>query len=65
MGMFWPGHGISRPPLLALFQLKQHEFREKFRHDAPFSFVDPEPYKSLNKVLTPCGGVPVAALGTR
>nr|XP_051697525.1 dynein axonemal heavy chain 17 [Oryctolagus cuniculus] len=31
------------------FELKQHEFREKFRHEAPFSFKDPEPYKSLNK----------------
>ncbi|XP_004592923.2 dynein axonemal heavy chain 17 [Ochotona princeps] len=31
------------------FELKQHEFREKFRREAPFSFSDPEPYKSLNK----------------
>ncbi|XP_015272477.1 PREDICTED: dynein heavy chain 17, axonemal [Gekko japonicus] len=31
------------------FELKQHDFREKFREDAPFTFVDPEPYKSLNK----------------
>nr|XP_048307819.1 dynein axonemal heavy chain 17 [Myodes glareolus] len=31
------------------FELKQHEFREKFRRDAPFSFSDPDPYKSLNK----------------
>uniref|UniRef100_A0A2K5SD28 Dynein axonemal heavy chain 17 n=1 Tax=Cebus imitator TaxID=2715852 RepID=A0A2K5SD28_CEBIM len=31
------------------FELKQHEFREKFRHQAPFSFSDPDPYKSLNK----------------
>ncbi|XP_077184230.1 dynein axonemal heavy chain 17 isoform X3 [Paroedura picta] len=31
------------------FEIKQHEFREKFREDAPFTFVDPEPYKSLNK----------------
>ncbi|XP_011822268.1 PREDICTED: dynein heavy chain 17, axonemal [Mandrillus leucophaeus] len=31
------------------FELKQHEFREKFRHKAPFSFSDPNPYKSLNK----------------
>uniref|UniRef100_G3TNR2 Dynein axonemal heavy chain 17 n=1 Tax=Loxodonta africana TaxID=9785 RepID=G3TNR2_LOXAF len=31
------------------FELKQHEFREKFRQDAPFSFSDPDPYKSLNK----------------
>uniref|UniRef100_A0A9L0SQL6 Dynein axonemal heavy chain 17 n=1 Tax=Equus caballus TaxID=9796 RepID=A0A9L0SQL6_HORSE len=27
----------------------QHEFREKFRREAPFSFSDPDPYKSLNK----------------
>ncbi|KAK2112191.1 hypothetical protein P7K49_011938 [Saguinus oedipus] len=33
------------------FELKQHEFREKFRHQAPFSFSDPNPYKSLNKTL--------------
>ncbi|XP_008523107.2 dynein axonemal heavy chain 17 isoform X1 [Equus przewalskii] len=31
------------------FELKQHEFREKFRREAPFSFSDPDPYKSLNK----------------
>ncbi|XP_008068583.1 dynein heavy chain 17, axonemal [Carlito syrichta] len=31
------------------FELKQHEFREKFRHEAPFSFSDPNPYQSLNK----------------
>uniref|UniRef100_A0A803SM46 Dynein axonemal heavy chain 17 n=1 Tax=Anolis carolinensis TaxID=28377 RepID=A0A803SM46_ANOCA len=31
------------------FEMKQHEFREKFRMDAPFTFVDPEPYKSLDK----------------
>ncbi|KAB0366479.1 hypothetical protein FD754_010635 [Muntiacus muntjak] len=31
------------------FELKQHEFREKFRQEAPFSFSDPDPYKSLNK----------------
>ncbi|XP_078230912.1 dynein axonemal heavy chain 17 isoform X3 [Callithrix jacchus] len=31
------------------FELKQHEFREKFRHQAPFSFSNPNPYKSLNK----------------
>uniref|UniRef100_A0A8C5P513 Dynein axonemal heavy chain 17 n=1 Tax=Jaculus jaculus TaxID=51337 RepID=A0A8C5P513_JACJA len=31
------------------FEIKQHEFREKFRRDAPFSFSDPDPYKSLNK----------------
>ncbi|XP_006886407.1 PREDICTED: dynein heavy chain 17, axonemal [Elephantulus edwardii] len=31
------------------FEIKQYEFREKFRQDAPFSFSDPQPYKSLNK----------------
>ncbi|XP_058902457.1 dynein axonemal heavy chain 17 isoform X5 [Kogia breviceps] len=31
------------------FELKQHEFREKFRQEAPFSFSDPNPYKSLAK----------------
>ncbi|XP_039082400.1 dynein heavy chain 17, axonemal [Hyaena hyaena] len=31
------------------FELRQHEFREKFRKEAPFSFTDPDPYKSLNK----------------
>ncbi|XP_059853521.1 dynein axonemal heavy chain 17 [Delphinus delphis] len=31
------------------FELKQHEFREKFRQEAPFSFSDPNPYKSLSK----------------
>ncbi|XP_077022232.1 dynein axonemal heavy chain 17 isoform X3 [Tamandua tetradactyla] len=31
------------------FELRQYEFREKFRQEAPFSFSDPEPYKSLNK----------------
>uniref|UniRef100_A0A5G2QUI5 Dynein axonemal heavy chain 17 n=1 Tax=Sus scrofa TaxID=9823 RepID=A0A5G2QUI5_PIG len=31
------------------FELKQHEFREKFRQEAPFSFSDPEPYRSLDK----------------
>lgn len=45
-------------------QLKQHEFREKFRREAPFSFSDPDPYKSLNKVLMHCGKVPVAVPGT-
>uniref|UniRef100_A0A803U1D0 Dynein axonemal heavy chain 17 n=1 Tax=Anolis carolinensis TaxID=28377 RepID=A0A803U1D0_ANOCA len=34
------------------FEMKQHEFREKFRMDAPFTFVDPEPYKSLDKMIT-------------
>uniref|UniRef100_A0A8C5LC16 Dynein axonemal heavy chain 17 n=1 Tax=Jaculus jaculus TaxID=51337 RepID=A0A8C5LC16_JACJA len=33
------------------FEIKQHEFREKFRRDAPFSFSDPDPYKSLNKSI--------------
>ncbi|ELW68256.1 Dynein heavy chain 17, axonemal [Tupaia chinensis] len=32
------------------FELKQHEFREKFRREAPFSFTDPDPYRSLNKL---------------
>lgn len=36
---------------VVLLQLKQHEFREKFRQEAPFSFSDPDPYTSLNKVL--------------
>uniref|UniRef100_A0A4X1UMY0 Dynein axonemal heavy chain 17 n=1 Tax=Sus scrofa TaxID=9823 RepID=A0A4X1UMY0_PIG len=31
-------------------QFEQHEFREKFRQEAPFSFSDPEPYRSLDKV---------------
>ncbi|XP_036766314.2 dynein axonemal heavy chain 17 [Manis pentadactyla] len=31
------------------FELKQHEFREKFRREAPFTFSDPDPYKSLSK----------------
>ncbi|XP_025783344.1 dynein heavy chain 17, axonemal [Puma concolor] len=31
------------------FELKQHKFREKFRQEAPFTFTDPDPYKSLNK----------------
>uniref|UniRef100_A0A670I3P5 Dynein axonemal heavy chain 17 n=1 Tax=Podarcis muralis TaxID=64176 RepID=A0A670I3P5_PODMU len=31
------------------FEIKQHEFREKFREEAPFTHVDPDPYKSLNK----------------
>uniref|UniRef100_A0A4X1UMV0 Dynein axonemal heavy chain 17 n=1 Tax=Sus scrofa TaxID=9823 RepID=A0A4X1UMV0_PIG len=30
-------------------QFEQHEFREKFRQEAPFSFSDPEPYRSLDK----------------
>ncbi|XP_016061753.1 PREDICTED: dynein heavy chain 17, axonemal [Miniopterus natalensis] len=31
------------------FELKQYEFREKFRQEAPFAFSDPEPYQSLSK----------------
>ncbi|XP_049624579.1 dynein axonemal heavy chain 17 [Suncus etruscus] len=31
------------------FEVKQQEFREKFREEAPFSFSSPEPYKALNK----------------
>ncbi|KAF6298410.1 dynein axonemal heavy chain 17 [Rhinolophus ferrumequinum] len=31
------------------FELKQHEFRETFRQEAPFTFRDPDPYESLNK----------------
>ncbi|XFF88688.1 hypothetical protein AB1E18_014907 [Capra hircus] len=31
------------------FELKQHEFRERFRQEAPFTFSDPDPYKSLSK----------------
>ncbi|KAM4843232.1 dynein axonemal heavy chain 17 [Thomomys bottae] len=31
------------------FEIKQHEFREKFRQEAPFLFSSPDPYKSLNK----------------
>ncbi|XP_037666336.1 dynein heavy chain 17, axonemal [Choloepus didactylus] len=31
------------------FELRQYEFREKFRQEAPFSFSDPDPYKSLSK----------------
>ncbi|KAF7461422.1 hypothetical protein GHT09_014996 [Marmota monax] len=31
------------------FEIKQQEFREKFRREAPFSFSSPEPYKALNK----------------
>ncbi|XP_075760265.1 dynein axonemal heavy chain 17 isoform X2 [Pelodiscus sinensis] len=31
------------------FEIKQHEFREKFREEAPFIFTDPNPYWSLNK----------------
>uniref|UniRef100_A0A8C3J4X5 Dynein axonemal heavy chain 17 n=1 Tax=Calidris pygmaea TaxID=425635 RepID=A0A8C3J4X5_9CHAR len=31
------------------FEVRQHAFREKFREKAPFSYTDPDPYKSLNK----------------
>ncbi|XP_067164351.1 dynein axonemal heavy chain 17 [Apteryx mantelli] len=31
------------------FEVRQQEFREKFRENAPFSYTDPDPYKSLNK----------------
>ncbi|KAM9208504.1 dynein axonemal heavy chain 17 [Dugong dugon] len=31
------------------FELKQYEFRERFRQDAPFLFSSPDPYKSLSK----------------
>ncbi|NWI70492.1 DYH17 protein, partial [Todus mexicanus] len=31
------------------FEIQQHTFREKFREKAPFSYTDPNPYKSLNK----------------
>ncbi|XP_025892623.1 dynein heavy chain 17, axonemal [Nothoprocta perdicaria] len=31
------------------FEVRQQEFREKFRECAPFSYSDPDPYKSLNK----------------
>ncbi|XP_019398323.1 PREDICTED: dynein heavy chain 17, axonemal [Crocodylus porosus] len=31
------------------FEVRQHEFREKFREEAPFTFTDPDPYQSLNK----------------
>uniref|UniRef100_A0A9L0S2Z6 Dynein axonemal heavy chain 17 n=1 Tax=Equus caballus TaxID=9796 RepID=A0A9L0S2Z6_HORSE len=39
------------------FELKQHEFREKFRREAPFSFSDPDPYKSLNKSIAAMEGI--------
>lgn len=39
-------------------QVKQQEFREKFREEAPFSFSSPEPYKALNKVLRAGGRRP-------
>ncbi|NXD84162.1 DYH17 protein, partial [Halcyon senegalensis] len=31
------------------FEVQQHAFRERFRQKAPFSYADPDPYKSLNK----------------
>ncbi|NXE29303.1 DYH17 protein, partial [Ardeotis kori] len=31
------------------FEARQHAFRERFREKAPFSYNDPNPYKSLNK----------------
>ncbi|XP_054249766.1 dynein axonemal heavy chain 17 [Indicator indicator] len=31
------------------FEVRQHAFREQFRQKAPFSYADPEPYKSLKK----------------
>lgn len=37
--------------LSASSQVRQHEFREKFREEAPFTFMDPDPYQSLNKVM--------------
>lgn len=44
------GQARTRPRMV-FPQLKQHEFREKFRQEAPFTFRDPDPYKSLNKVF--------------
>ncbi|XP_054026357.1 dynein axonemal heavy chain 17 [Dryobates pubescens] len=31
------------------FEVRQHAFRDQFRQKAPFSYADPEPYKSLKK----------------
>ncbi|NXJ94967.1 DYH17 protein, partial [Corythaixoides concolor] len=31
------------------FEVRQHAFRERFREKAPFSYTDPDPYKSLSK----------------
>ncbi|NXE57526.1 DYH17 protein, partial [Casuarius casuarius] len=31
------------------FEVRQQGFREKFREEAPFSYTNPDPYKSLNK----------------
>uniref|UniRef100_A0A8C0BA58 Dynein axonemal heavy chain 17 n=1 Tax=Buteo japonicus TaxID=224669 RepID=A0A8C0BA58_9AVES len=33
------------------FEGRQHTFRERFREKAPFSYTDPDPYKSLNKSI--------------
>ncbi|NXI41699.1 DYH17 protein, partial [Galbula dea] len=32
------------------FESQQHAFRERFQEEAPFSYTDPDPYKSLNKL---------------
>lgn len=39
-----------RHQALCVLQAQQHAFREKFREKAPFSYTDPEPYRSLSKV---------------
>ncbi|NXK40473.1 DYH17 protein, partial [Piprites chloris] len=31
------------------FEVQQHAFRETFQEEAPFSYMDPNPYKSLNR----------------
>ncbi|XP_074778161.1 dynein axonemal heavy chain 17 [Athene noctua] len=31
------------------FEVRQHAFRESFQQKAPFSYADPDPYKSLTK----------------
>ncbi|KFQ06883.1 Dynein heavy chain 17, axonemal, partial [Leptosomus discolor] len=31
------------------FKVQQHAFRERFQEEAPFSYADPDPYKSLDK----------------
>ncbi|KAM6049902.1 dynein axonemal heavy chain 17 [Theristicus caerulescens] len=31
------------------FEVRQHTFRERFQEKAPFSYTDPDPYKSLSK----------------
>lgn len=52
MGQACSVEGQARTrPRMVFPQLKQHEFRETFRQEAPFTFRHPEPYKSLNKVL--------------